>query len=97
MSVRPWGDDLEMPVPLSQRTHFMQDSSVLVNTLSASNERRGKVFNDPVHGHIYLSGTACDIIGALPPKPPPWLCALPPLSPAATTPRHRHAPVPAPA
>lgn len=23
-----------------------------------------QVFNDPVHGHIYLSGMACDIIGA---------------------------------
>jgi hypothetical protein len=23
-----------------------------------------QVFNDPVHGHIFLSGLACDIIGA---------------------------------
>jgi hypothetical protein len=27
--------------------------------------RRPQVFNDPVHGHIFLSGLACDIMGAL--------------------------------
>jgi hypothetical protein len=26
--------------------------------------RASQVFNDPVHGHIFLSGLACDIMGA---------------------------------
>ena len=70
MSTR-W-EDMEMPVSLSQRTHFLLDPSALAAApMAPSHERRGKVFNDPVHGHIYLSGTACDIIGALAPLPPP--------------------------
>ena len=86
-----------MPVSLSQRTHFLLDPSALAAApMAPSHERRGKVFNDPVHGHIYLSGTACDIIGALAPLPPrlalaPLVCALSfppseaPLPPATQT------------
>jgi hypothetical protein len=84
MSARSW-DDVEMPVSLSQRTHFLLDPSAMAAPMAPSHERRGKVFNDPVHGHIYLSGTACDIIGALAHLPPP-LAGTSPVCPAQATP-----------
>lgn len=43
---------------LSQRANIAFDPT----SAAADCGRAGKVFNDPVHGHIYLSGLACDVI-----------------------------------
>lgn len=71
MSAR--SEDFEDDFTLSQLANAEQDAE----PVSAPSRRRaedgenfamqrGKVFNDPVHGHFYLPNWACDVIGLSP-------------------------------